>query len=47
VAACRRAWRLPPALYIAGRDLNPNPTANTAELGGAPLYTTGRLMHCS
>jgi hypothetical protein len=37
-----------PAVYIAGRDLNLNPTANTAELGGAPLHTTGRLtMHCS
>jgi len=32
---------------IAGDDPNPNPTANTAELGGAPLHTTGRLTgHC-
>jgi len=38
-----------PALYIAGRDLNPEPDTDTVEpSGGAPLHTTARLtMRCS
>ena len=38
-----------PALYIAGRDVNPEPSADTVEpSGGTPLHTTARLtMRCS
>ena len=39
-----------PALYIAGRDLNPTPPtgADTGEWLGTPVYTTARLtMRCS
>ena len=38
-----------PALYIAGRDLNPNPQPgiDTAEASGTPLHATARLtMRC-
>jgi hypothetical protein len=37
-----------PALYIAGRDLNPQPGTGTFEPSGPPLRTTARLtMRCS
>jgi large exoprotein involved in heme utilization and adhesion len=39
-----------PALYIAGRDFNPNPQsgADTVELSGTPIHATARLtMRCS
>jgi large exoprotein involved in heme utilization and adhesion len=39
-----------PALYIAGRDLNPNPQSGTdnVEFSGTPIHATARLtMRCS
>jgi filamentous hemagglutinin family protein len=37
-----------PALYIAGRDLNPQPGTDTVEPSGTALHTTARLtMRCS
>jgi hypothetical protein len=37
-----------PALYIAGREVNPQPGTGTSEPSGAPLRTTARLtMRCS
>jgi len=39
-----------PALYIAGRDLNPKPQpgADTVELSGTAIHATARLtMRCS
>ena len=36
-----------PALYVAGRDLNPNPQAGTVTEVSSPLQAAARLiMHC-